>query len=86
MRRAFSEQGGSAELTARCDTVTAWHGGNDLPFLWPISTRVIAASLLGLLDLLNIQPSTRDQYAVSRAIEVVAGTQGTRTPRTGGIH
>ena len=69
VRRVFSEQGGSAELTARCDTVTAWHGGNDLPFLWPIHARH-RSMLLGLLDLLNIQPSTRD-HTLSRAIEVV---------------
>ena len=77
VRRVFSEQGGSAELTARCDTVSAWHGGNDLPFLWPIHARH-RGMLFGLLDLLNIQPSTRD-HTLSRAIEVMRAHRHTHT-------
>ena len=46
-------------------------------FLWPIHARH-RGMLFGLLDLLNIQPSTRD-HTLSRAIEVMRAHRHTHT-------
>jgi hypothetical protein len=58
VRKLLSEQGGVAALAEQCETVSAWHSGNDLPLLWPIHAkhRVL---LFRLLDLMDIQRRPR---------------------------
>ena len=52
-------QGGVAKLAQQCETVSAWHRGNDLPLLWPIHAkhRVL---LFWLLDLMDVRSATQD--------------------------
>jgi hypothetical protein len=38
VRKLLAERGGVEALAEQCETVSAWHSGNDLPLLWPIQT------------------------------------------------
>jgi hypothetical protein len=60
VRKLLSEQGGVAALAEQCDTVSAWHRGNDLPLLWPIHAkhRVL---LFRLLELMDVRSATQDR-------------------------
>jgi TnpA family transposase len=60
VRKLLSEQGGVAALAQQCETVSAWHRGNDLPLLWPIHARH-RLLLFRLLDLMVIQSATQDR-------------------------
>ena len=60
VRAVLSEQGGVDALAAQCETVSAWHRGNDLPLLWPIHARHRAV-LFRLVDLLDIRSATQDR-------------------------
>ena len=70
VRKLLSEQGGVAALAEQCETVSAWHRGNDLPLLWPIHAkhRVL---LFRLLDLMDIQSATQDRSLLN-ALTVVS--------------
>jgi len=73
VRTLLSEQGGVAALAEQCETVSAWHRGNDLPLLWPIHAkhRVL---LFRLLDLMNIQTATQDRSLLD-ALEIVSAVK-----------
>jgi hypothetical protein len=60
VRKLPSKQGGVAILAGQCETVSAWHRGNDLPLLWPIHAkhRVL---LFRLLDLVDVRTATQDR-------------------------
>jgi Domain of unknown function (DUF4158) len=60
VRKLLSEQGGVEFLSEQCDTVSAWHRGNNLPLLWPIHAkhRVL---LFRVLDLMDIRSATQDR-------------------------
>lgn len=60
VRKLLSEQGGVAALAQQCETVSAWHRGNDLPLLWPIHARH-RVLLFRLLDLMVVQSATQDR-------------------------
>jgi TnpA family transposase len=60
VRKLLSEQGGVAALAQHCETVSAWHHGNDLPLLWPIHARH-RVLLFRLLDLMVVQSATQDR-------------------------
>lgn len=70
VRLLLSEQGGAAALAEQCETVSAWHRGNDLPLLWPIHAkhRVL---LFRLLDLMDVQSATQDRSLLD-ALAVVS--------------
>ena len=70
VRLLLSEQGGTAALAEQCETVSAWHRGNDLPLLWPIHAkhRVL---LFRLLDLMDVQSATQDRSLLD-ALAVVS--------------
>jgi len=70
VRLLLSEQGGAATLAEQCETVSAWHRGNDLPLLWPIHAkhRVL---LFRLLDLMDVQSATQDRSLLD-ALAVVS--------------
>jgi hypothetical protein len=38
-RDLLSKQGSTAALAQQCETVSAWHRGNDLSLLWPIHAK-----------------------------------------------
>jgi TnpA family transposase len=59
VRTLLSEQGGVDALAAQCESVSAWHRGNDLPLLWPIHARH-RLLLFRLVDLLDIRSATQD--------------------------
>lgn len=69
-RKRLAKQGGAEILAEQCETVSAWHRGNDLPLLWPIHAkhRVL---LFRLLDLMDIQSATQDR-ALLDALAVVS--------------
>lgn len=50
VRKFLSKQGDVAALAQQCETVSAWHRGNNLPLLWPIHAKHHAL-LFRLLDL-----------------------------------
>jgi TnpA family transposase len=60
VRKLLSEQGGVAALADQCETVSAWHRGNDLPLLWPIHARH-RVLLFRLLDLVDVRSATQDR-------------------------
>ena len=76
VRLLLSEQGGAATLTEQCETVSAWHRGNDLPLLWPIHAkhRVL---LFRLLDLMDVQSATQDRSLLD-ALAIVSRVRHAR--------
>jgi hypothetical protein len=76
VRQLLAEQGGVEALAAQCNTVSAWHSGNDLPLLWPIHARH-RSLLFRLIDLLDIQPATQDRSLLD-AVAVVSRHRYTR--------
>lgn len=76
VRDLLSKQGGVAKLAQQCETVSAWHRGNDLPLLWPIHAkhRVL---LFRLLDLMDVQSATQDRSLLD-ALAVVSSLRHTR--------
>ena len=59
VRDLLSKQGGVALLAQQCETVSAWHRGNDLPLLWPIHAKH-RVPLFRLLDLMDVRSATQD--------------------------
>ncbi len=76
VRKLLAEQGGVEALAEQCETVSAWHSGNDLPLLWPIHARH-RSLLFRLIDLLDIQSATQDRSLLD-AIAVVSRHRHTR--------
>jgi TnpA family transposase len=76
VRNLLVEKGGIEALAKRCETVSAWHNGNDLPLLWPIHARH-RSLLFRLVDLLNIQSATQDRSLLD-ALGVVSKHRHTR--------
>jgi hypothetical protein len=70
VRKLLAERGGVEALAEQCETVSAWHSGNDLPLLWPIHARH-RSLLFRLIDLLDIQSATQDRSLLD-AIAVVS--------------
>jgi hypothetical protein len=70
VRKLLSEQGGVAALAGQCETVSAWHRGNDLPLLWPIHARH-RVLLFRLLDLVDVRTATQDRSLLN-ALGVVS--------------
>jgi TnpA family transposase len=76
VRKLLSEQGGVAALADQCETVSAWHRGNDLPLLWPIHARH-RVLLFRLLDLVDVRSATQDRSLLD-ALGVVSKHRHTR--------
>ena len=76
VRKLLAAQGGAAALAEQCETVSAWHRGNDLPLLWPIHAnhRVL---LFRLLDLMDVQSATQDSSLLD-ALAVVSSHRHAR--------
>ena len=76
VRDLLSRQGGTAALAEQCETMSAWHRGNDLPLLWPIHAkhRVL---LFRLLDLMDVQSATQDRSLLD-ALAVVSSQHHAR--------
>ncbi len=76
VRDLLSKQGGVALLAQQCETVSAWHRGNDLPLLWPIHAkhRVL---LFRLLDLMDVQSATQD-HSLLDALAIVSSLRHAR--------
>ena len=76
VRDLLSKQGGVALLAQQCETVSAWHRGNDLPLLWPIHAkhRVL---LFRLLDLMDVRSATQDRSLLD-ALAVVSSLRHAR--------
>jgi hypothetical protein len=68
---------GIDRLAEQCETVTAWHGNNDLPLLWPIHART-RSLLFRLLDLMDIRSATRDRSLLDALAIVVEHCQARR--------
>ena len=76
IRKLLSEQGGVATLAYQCETVSAWHRGNDLPLLWSIHARH-RVLLFRLLDLMVVQSATQD-HSLLDALEIVSSHRHAR--------
>ena len=63
IRALLSAQGGVEVLAQQCETVSACHGNNDLPLLWPIHAKT-RALLFGLLERLDIRSATQDRSLI----------------------
>ncbi len=70
VRKLLLEKGGVEALAEQCETVSAWHGDNDFPLLWPIHARH-RGLLFRLFDLLDIQSATQD-HSLLDALAVVS--------------
>jgi TnpA family transposase len=60
VRTLLEKLGGVEALAQQCAAVSAWHGDNDLPLLWPIHAHH-RSLLFQLLDLMEIQSATQDR-------------------------
>ena len=70
-RALLSARGGVDVLAERCQAVSACHGNNELPLLWPIHAN--ARSLLfGLLELMTVRSATQDNSLVEALAVVTA--------------
>jgi TnpA family transposase len=76
VRKLLAERGGVETLAEQCESVSAWHSGNDLPLLWPIYARH-RSLLFRLIDLLDIQSATQDRSLLD-AVAVVSRHRHTR--------
>jgi len=76
VRKLLSEQGGVAALAEQCETVSAWHRGNDLPLLWPIHAKH-RTLLFRLLDLMDVRSATQD-HTLLDALAVVSNHRHAR--------
>ncbi|NEV65352.1 Tn3 family transposase, partial [Thiorhodococcus minor] len=76
IRQLLAEQGGVEALSGQLHAVTAYHDNNYLPLLWPIHSHDRSA-LFRLLDLLQLESSTRD-HRLLEALVVVRQHQGSR--------
>ena len=83
VRDLLSKQGGVALLAQQCETVSAWHRGNDLPLLWPIHAkhRVL---LFRLLDLMDVRSATQDRSLLD-ALAVVSSLRHARREDVEGV-
>jgi TnpA family transposase len=70
VRKLLLKQGGVAALAEQCETVSAWHRGNDLPLLWPIHAKH-RLMLFRLLDLMDVRSATQDRSLID-ALGVVS--------------
>lgn len=77
VRTLLTEQGGIDRLTEQCETVTAWHGNNDLSLLWPIHART-RILLFHLVDLMDIRSATQDRSLLDALAMVVEHRQSRR--------
>ena len=84
VRTLLSEQGGAAALTQQCETVSAWHRGNDLPLLWSIHARH-RVLLFRLIDLMNVQFATQDRSLLDALAIVSANRHARRDKVQGGV-
>lgn len=76
VRKLLLAQGGIEALTEKCETVSAWHGDNDLPLLWPIHARH-RGLLFQIIDLLEIRSATQDRSLLD-AMAIVSRHRHTR--------
>jgi TnpA family transposase len=60
VKQLLEAKGGAGQLSEQCATVSAWHGDNVLPLLWPIHAHT-RSLLFGLLELLDIKATTQDR-------------------------
>ena len=70
IKALFQKRGGVDHLSEQCATVSAWHGDNVLPLLWPIHAQT-RSLLFEILDQLEIQSATQDQSLVLAMRRVV---------------
>jgi len=82
VRELLSKQGGVAALAEQCETVSAWHRGNDLPLLWPIHAKH-PVLLFRLLDLMDVQSATQDRSLLD-ALAVVSSQRHARRDQVEG--
>lgn len=82
VRRLLVERGGIEALAEQCETVTAYHNGNDLPLLWPIHANTRSA-LFQLLDLMDIGSATQDQ-SLLQALTIVKEHRQARRDKLAG--
>lgn len=84
VRSLLSKQGGTAALAEQCETVSAWHRGNELPLLWPIHAkhRVL---LFRLLDLMDVRSATQDRSLLDALAVVSSHRHARRDEVEGGI-
>ena len=66
IKALFQKRGGVDHLSEQCATVSAWHGDNVLPLLWPIHAQT-RSLLFEILDQLEIQSATQDRIHPVRA-------------------
>jgi TnpA family transposase len=90
VRELLSKQGGVAALAEQCETVSAWHRGNDLPLLWPIHAKRRTKGFAGhrvllfpLLDLMDVQSATQDRSLLD-ALAVVSSQRHARRDQVEG--
>ncbi|MBA8903109.1 Tn3 family transposase [Phyllobacterium sp. P30BS-XVII] len=84
IRRLLEDRGGVEALAEQCQTVTAYHNGNDLPLLWPIHANTRSA-LFQLLDLMDIGSATQDQSLLQALMVIKEHRAARRDKLTGPI-
>jgi len=83
-RKLLAKQGGAEVLVEQCETVSAWHRGNDLPLLWPIHAKY-RVLLFRLLHLMEIQSATQDRSLLDALAVVSRMRHARRDEVEGGV-
>lgn len=69
IRELVAKKGGVEHLVQQFETVSAWHGNNELPLLWPIHANT-RSLLFGLLEQMDIRTATQDRSLID-ALQMV---------------
>jgi TnpA family transposase len=84
IKAVLKERGGVDHLTEQCESVSAYHGNNHLPLLWPIHANVRSV-LFRLLELLDIRSATQDGSLLAALRVVTEYRQSRRDTLPGAI-
>ena len=72
----FAKKGGVEALTQQVAAVSAWHGNNHLPLLWPFHAKH-RTLLFRLFDLMDIRSATQDR-SLADALALVSQNRNSR--------
>jgi len=69
IRELLIQRGGLDHLSEQCKNVSAWHGNNDLPLIWPIHAPT-RSLVFGLLEQMDVRAATQDRSLID-ALDLV---------------
>ena len=83
VKQLLDAKGGADQVSEQCATVSAWHGDNVLPLLWPIHAHT-RSLLFGLLEQLEIKATTQDR-SLEQALALMIAQRHSRHDEVVGV-